>query len=111
MRNKIWPETVPVLTARNIHRGDYRGSGGRLCLVGWCRESFKFGVAARQIKDAISAEIIARGGKIRKRSRLYDAKDFAEFNDSTDVPRQVIADVWNGAMARLGYTEVVEVPA
>ncbi len=95
-----WPESVPVLTAEDIHQGGYNGPNGTHCLIGWCRKvtgtpSEKWqGTVVKRICDEMKALVPG---------------NIATFNDSR--PKATVASVWNDTMRRLGYTEIEEVDA
>ncbi len=87
-----WPKEVPWLSRDNISQSGRLGAGDCRCLLGWT-----CGFPTRLILkvDATLAEIIKeRGG---------DPEDIAAFSDTQDP--QDVADLWNEAMHRRGYTE------
>ncbi len=92
-----WPESVPVLTAEDIHRGHYDGPAGSHCLLGWAREVSPTNRAYASVR----AELALTAG--------VEWYGVAEFNDAAN--KAVAASVWNDTMRRLGYTEIEEVDA
>ena len=94
-----WPETVPVLTAKDIHKGGYDGPDGNThCLLGWVGVTFMFGQGWCEAASAISEVCEERFGE----SNILTAND-------GELPKPRLARAWNEAMRRLGYTEVIEV--
>lgn len=93
-----WPEEVPVLTARDIHKGGFDGPRGSHCLVGWLDEVFPcWGEQQMRPYRAIRKQL----PKLRGGSHMLPSV----WNDSPNVTKTEIARVWNTAMAQLGYTE------
>lgn len=96
------PETVPVLTEDHFCKHALN-KGKRHCMMGWCDYLSKneFGNSDvkvyKKFEDAIMKEIL------KKESYC---QNLAEFND-THTNRQN-AEVFNSAMRRLGYTEIIE---
>jgi hypothetical protein len=88
-----WPAEVPVLTAKDIHRGDLDGPRGTHCLLGWGLETFHDESARHEARRAMKQHI----------ETVYSS--VGVFNDDADNPKTEIARVWNRAMADLGYTE------
>lgn len=92
-----WPKQVPVLEAKDIHKGDLSSKCGKKhCLVGWSREVFPFQNRVKAIRQI----------------RLVCRERFKEFsiphvNDHRATKKQA-AEIWNEAMRQLGYTEVEE---
>lgn len=82
-----WPKEVPVLTARDIHKGSLDGPNGTHCLYGWLYKSFgAFSIptkAFEQLRDDCGTPLLGN------------------FNDSN--PKRKVARTWNRAMAKLGY--------
>jgi len=96
-----WPESVPVLTAKDIHRGSMHSpDGGRHCLMGHAVLHFKDWRAREDVWPELIAAVGKRGG-------LY----VADFNDDPANTKTAIANVWNETMRSLGYTEIHEVDA
>ena len=91
MRKTKWPTEVPVLEAKDIHKGSFDGPNGTHCLAGW--RDMTFGSPEGQpwnvAYDAISSEC----GDL----------ETMEFNDNEKTPKARIARTWNRAMAKLGY--------
>ena len=92
-----WPKQVPILTADDIHKGSLQSADGtRCCLLGWgCRVFGSWCLAPYTFREAIYKEA--------------GTSFLPTFNDSRKRSKQEIADVWNRAMARLGYTDVFDV--
>ena len=84
-----WPRTVPVLTAKDIARGVFH-LGDKHCLRGWVHTIF----GAREKRLVVAALEEQTGRAIS----LYNDRN----------PKSAVAGAWNGAMRRLGYTEVSE---
>ncbi|MDE2103890.1 MAG: hypothetical protein KGL39_42030 [Patescibacteria group bacterium] len=89
-----WPESVPILSARDICRNEYKDDQERRCLIGWLCYSCRWTIYKSWL--AIREEIERATGR---------GMCLAEFNDNPRFPKKLIAQVWNRAMARLGYTE------
>ena len=101
MSSTEWPESVPVLTAKDIHRGGYDGPGGSHCLLGHARKCGLWGIGEQDgaFIDAMKEHVTGAYIKIH------------EFNDDPANSRRKIASAWNKAMRSLGYTEIHEVDA
>ncbi len=96
-----WPESVPVLTAKDIHRGGYDGPNGTHCLLGHARSRFgRFQWYGGAVEAALIDAVHDAGGL-----------SVASFNDDPTNAKTAIANVWNKAMRSLGYTEIHEVDA
>jgi hypothetical protein len=93
MSKPKWPAEVPVLTARDIHRGALDGPNQTHCLIGWCSQSFD----DFDVWDTAREKIAGRIGD----GRAW----ISDFNDDPATTKAEIARVWNLAMADLGYTE------
>lgn len=98
-----WPETVPILTGRDIIKGTFHSSSGKShCLHGWGHTVF----------PAFTGEV--RGSTLQlfgePLKALKDAMTETDITDSIVIlndccPRAFSARVWNRAMYLLGYTE------
>ncbi len=98
MATKTWPHTVPVLTGRDICRGNFTSdTGSQHCLRGWVMDVFQNRegekLAIKAIRDAMPS--------------THKKDGIMSFNDDQSVPKSKIAAVWNRAMRELGYTEMV----
>lgn len=93
-----WPDSVPVLTAKDIHRGTWDGPDGTHCLLGHGRQ---LNVASHKAWSELVHALDEATGK----------QGIAEFNDDLSNSATQIANVWNRAMRSLGYTEIHEVDA
>jgi hypothetical protein len=82
------PETVPVLTAKNIHRGGMHGPNDTHCLIGWKTLAFPI---AHQYHKATAPLEEACGGWL------------PSFNDNRRNSKAKVASAWNRAMVKLGY--------
>lgn len=87
-----WPKEVPILEAKNMHKGSYNGPNGTHCLLGWSYEVFP-------INEKVSNRVVRA---IFRTARIHES-DIADFNDDKKRPKTELAAVWNKAMARLGY--------
>lgn len=87
-----WPKEVPILSARNIRHGKL-GQGDCRCLLGWT-----CGFPTNHLKEI--DELLLQ--VVRERSGFETIDDF---NDSRS--KQEVADVFNEAMRRKGYTQPV----
>lgn len=92
-----WPNTVPILTADDFCRGMSR-CGSQLCLASWLTKTFPNVHARGEATAALFEEI--------KRFTNPVSVTLIRFNDNPRNSRQLLADVWNGAMKRLGYLGV-----
>lgn len=95
-----WPKEVPILSARDMFKTHYDGPCGTHCLLGWVQEAFP-GYFHDKVENAIE--------RTMQESSNATHRKFAHFgivymNDAILTKKQA-ADVWNKAMARLGYTE------
>ena len=81
------PDFVWVLTADDFCRGTYDGPNGTHCLAGWGRVTF----GKPPLLNEAFKELRLLCGYIPR------------FNDTE--PFEKLAEVWNQAMANLGYTE------
>lgn len=109
----IYPETVPRLTADDICRDRYGASGGQHCLVGWLnlsiwghestpgRDDEGEHVAHSEMAKAILDEVAAAGLSIRE-------KAVHSVNDDRRNSKAALAEVFNRAMVKLGYTEEID---
>lgn len=96
-----WPESVPVLTAEDIHRGSYHGPDETHCLYGWCMEV----CGHSEKRDLWNGSVAQRlGAELQK--TIGPGWMVSRFNDRN--PPAKVAEVWNATMRRLGYTEVVD---
>lgn len=103
----MFPEIVPILSAEEIHQGNYDGPNGTHCLLGWCREVFPDSwdglfKTSHPAFRALKAEVAKAEGV------AYDQAYLSCFNDSSTKPN--VAKVWNKAMKTLGYTVPCERP-
>ena len=96
-----WPEFVPVLEARDFCRRVLSDSKGRHCLLGWVLDVFD-DTKKNTVNDAIRKEISTKRGWIRN----YDAS-ITLYNDG-ESSKQTLANVFNAAMRKLGYTEITD---
>ena len=88
-----WPESVPVLTAKDMWAGNYVNEDGtKRCLMGWMR-----GLGLDEETYLEGHEALARA---------IGSPYIATWNDS-HTPQER-ADAWNAAMRSLGYTEVID---
>ena len=110
-----WPRTVPHLTERDIYCGDLDGGDGTHCLMGWARTVFpdvgqNYGEFVEDhpvilaLADAVRIPACAKGD-------FEDGETVDKviaFNDSYagESKKRSIANAWNRAMAKLGYTEI-----
>lgn len=83
-----WPKEVPILTARNMHKGSFshQSRDDCHCLFTWSMNVFPVASSVRQM--------------IRKTIRR---KSIVSFNDDPRNSKSTLARVWNRAMAKLGY--------
>lgn len=90
-----WPEYVPVLTADDFCRRRFTSEDGcRHCLRGWLNVVFHHSTANCKAVIAIRKQIDT---------------GLMQFNDNPRNSFTTLANVWNSAMSRLGYTEIHEV--
>lgn len=104
MSRRKWPESVPILTGEDILQdGRYHELDicpeedisveyeGRSCLVGWTRRTFEPGNVLEKARLILSNQIPQDYG-------------ITYWNDDIATAEEA-AQVWNRAMAKLGYTE------
>jgi hypothetical protein len=125
MSKVIWPETVAILNAADIHKGDLDGPNATHCLYGWRKEEFcsydeklrevRYATADRDgpiinktskaikraIKELVPTKLINSFREVEKRE--IKKGDIVSFNDNPKIPKKLVARVWNRAMAYLGY--------
>ena len=96
------PEFVPVVEANDFCRNKLDDSEGRHCLMGWVRHIFgvEYPVA---VIDAIKKEI-----EIKCDTTFMFNSCIAQYNDDPINPLHDLADVFNAAMRKLGYTEITD---
>jgi hypothetical protein len=92
--SRIWPKEVPVLSAENIRQDGMLGEDDWRCLLSW---SAGFPSNRMYEIDTLLAEIIAE--------RFGDGWSIEGFSDS--AKRRDVADVWNEAMCRKNYDDVI----
>lgn len=89
-----WPKTVPILLARDIHKGSMHSeSGKKHCLIGYAVTVFP--------------DIMAKDKTLNTIKEIIGTHCVIEWNDNPLTPKSLIAKVWNKAMGRLGYTQLV----
>ena len=90
-----YPETMPLLTAKDICRYELDNGYGQHCLQGWLNEAF--GRPQQYVA-------IPRLGKLT----VFLGCDPENYNDDKTIPKATIARKWNEFVASLGYTEIVK---
>lgn len=102
-----WPKEVPILEAEDICRGNFH-RGEKACLSGWVLTVIN--IQYPRFNDIIKRDCLQN--KIRKsimeeiiRIKSIDGPSIVLFNDNMLYSKKLIAQIWNKAMARLGYTE------
>lgn len=111
---------VPILTAEDICKGDlgdtFKGIGndrGSCCLLGWCsataqahsgggRDTVRHTRVYGLLRYALQVEI-NRTNYARRNPTLNVG--LPTFNDHPHRARRTVAELWNRAMASLGFTK------
>ena len=98
---------MPILTAKDMHIGDYADGNGRFCLLGHFYRCLS-GKDSLEELDEVSmqydAEPIFRKFATAIQSVAGRGVFIPEINDSNSKRKN--ARLWNEAIAVLGYTEV-----
>jgi hypothetical protein len=104
-----WPDTVPILSARDICKGGFNAGhwpNYTYCLTGWARE-------AQLTVNPLAYKPSPRVWKALKQSvsevglppTVDVVRNYTDlFNVNDRIPKPLAARVWNRAMAILGYT-------
>lgn len=96
MDSERLPKTVPVLTARKMHKGNYDGPRGTHCLLGW-----KFEAGLRDPRWWESVRCAA--SDLLRTDVPYPS--IVGINDSPKNSKALLARIWNRAMRKLGYVK------
>lgn len=97
MSRTKYPETVPVLEGRHFCRGAFM-RGSRRCLLGWAGTVFS-GRATGGIPGSVERRL-----RIEVNKSVGDRHEtIAGFNDNKENRLDLLAKIWNRAMAKLGY--------
>lgn len=102
MTDYKWPEVVPILDSDEFCKGTLHDGKGRMCLMGHALSVFGDGPWASSLPCEVFFAIRAE-----MREHGYD-DHITAFNDAPGRRYATLAKVWNGAMKRLGYTEVID---
>lgn len=87
-----WPETVPILSARDICKGNWDGPGNTHCLSRWNELAFPDEREQSIVSRRLKAEVKRHGGTY-----------VTDFNDDENVSKDFLARLWNRVMRKLGY--------
>lgn len=98
MSEMKWPEDVPILEADDFIRGQLF-AGQRACSVGWAIKTFS------PMDYDIDRNVYS---KLTETAKEMDAEFSSgygvySFNDDPRNSKQLLARIWNRAMAKLGY--------
>lgn len=88
------PDEVPVLTSHHFCRGRFNGPNETHCLEGWIIQVFgsRYLIPGETARNAIENQVGSSG--------LWSIH---KFNDDRRNSKRRLAQVWNRAMASLGY--------
>lgn len=101
-----WPKSVPVLTAKNMYKGNSNAERDKRHCVGiWVGIVFRKLSAAE--RDSIFKSIAERCTKVCGKKCIHTLDTIIECNDVHLTTKQT-AQIFNAEMRRLGYTEVTE---
>lgn len=104
MRTK-WPEEMPVLSGRDLHRGSLDGPRGTHCLIGWQINAFdspsilNVTKEEKRFLDAVEYAAIQLGAEFGD----PHSDDIAGFNDNPKNSKALLARIFNRASAICGY--------
>lgn len=100
------PETVPIIEADDVYKGNLYGPNYTSCLLGWKNRTFGTLNTCSAKADLLLRKEILRTCKKNRRFKGWD--DWAQvsiptFNDSSKTKKSTLARVWNRVMAKMGY--------
>jgi hypothetical protein len=108
-----WPETVPVLTKRDMYKFKMNGPNGEHCLLGWRNEVFGDNELGAYNGQSIAWDVYEKLSEVCREKWGYKCevgpdRTVINANDRLATYDEA-AEIWNEAMRRLGYTEVIEI--
>jgi len=98
-RGDQWPESLPVLRAKDIHRGHFDGPNGTHCLAGWVYALLHGRNTRAKFRDQLEHTLSTSG--IVACPGLIPAA-----NDNPANSKASLAKAWNDTLAHFGYTEI-----
>ena len=106
-KGKSWPKKVNIISGDEICFGSYH-DGNKSCLIGHVETNFIENKETRNLFREIIFDF-AKSIKILDSDYLdYNLINITVFNDSMENQPEIIAEIWNIAMEKLGYTEICD---